>query len=158
MKGIGTVTIVAIFLMLSGCATPNPFDVPAAEAAMLENTYLNIGNVYYGYSFRAVDKQARGKDFVSLRPGLVSAERDASYMIPGGRRGIKILMVYAPDGIGAFEAQYHLWGYAIVDVQAGKTYRGRGRVLNDKALIWIEDDTGNRVSDKVLPFLSIKVK
>jgi hypothetical protein len=143
--------------MLAGCATPNPFDVPPEHAALLENSYLNTDSAYYGYSFKAIDKQARGKDFISLRPGLISAERDVTYTVPSGYMGIKILMIYGPDGIGAFKDLYYLWGYVKVDVKIGQKYRGRGRVYSDKALIWVEDNKGRRVSDKVQPFLVTKM-
>jgi len=153
---IATATITGAVLALGGCATPNTFDVPRDRAAVLVNTYVNVRGAYYGYFFSAVDKQAKGKDFVSLRPGLITAERDASYLVPAGRRGIKIRMVYAPQGVGALKPQYDIWGYAAADLNAGRKYRGRGEVLNDQALIWIEDAGGQRVSDKVRPFLVIK--
>lgn len=149
--------IVGLFLSLVGCATPNLFNVNPEQAVLLENSYLNINGAYYGYSFKAIDKQARGKKFIPLRPGLISAERDVTYSVPSGHLGIKILMIYAPDGVGALKDLYHLWGYVKVDVEAGKKYRGRGRVSTDKALIWIEDDNGQRISDKVKPFLVIKM-
>lgn len=144
-------------IILVGCATHNPFDVPPSQAALLENTTATIDGAYYLYSFQAVDKHARGKEFISLRPGLIAAKRDASYLIPAGRRGIKILMIYGPEGVGAFKAIYYLWGFATVELKAGQTYRGRGRVYSDKALIWIEDNQGKRVSDKVSPFLVTKM-
>ncbi|NIP55606.1 MAG: hypothetical protein GWO26_27190 [Phycisphaerae bacterium] len=148
---------VVLALLLTGCATPNPFDVSPGQAATLENTYLSKQGAYYGYFFRAVDRQATGKDFVSLRPGLMTAEREAVYTIPAGRRGIKIVMVYAPDGVGAFKPQFHMWGYVVFDAIGGQKYQGRGQVSGDKALIWIEDERGKRVSDKVVPFLNVKM-
>lgn len=144
-------------LLLAGCATPNPFAVPPGQAAVLENTYLSVQGTYNGYFFRAVDRQAMGKDFVSLRPGLMKAEREAAYTIPAGRRGIKMVMVYAPDGVAAFKPQFHMWGYVVVDAMAGQRYRGRGHVSSDRALMWIEDEWGRRVSDEVEPFLNVKM-
>lgn len=152
-----SVTLITVALFLTSCSTVNPFNTPTGHGAILENTYASEQGEYFGFFFRAADRQAKGKDFVSLRPGFITAEREAVYTIPAGRCGIKLVMVYAPEGVGAFKPQFHMWGYVVINAVAGQRYRGRGQVTGNKSLIWIEDDTGRRVSDKVEPFLNVKM-
>ena len=132
-----------VSLLFIGCASTNPFSVPKGRGALLINTSVERDSEYYAYGFHSADGRVFRDEWFMPK---------GRYTIPAGTRKLGIIVMYAPKGIGiSFSPKriYTYTGYVNIDAVEGLSYRARCKIIKGKAMakIWVEDASGNRVSD-----------
>ena len=163
-----------ILLIVSLCfitSCINPYNVTEGEGAYLKNRKELRGKSKYIFWFSSAVTSAGDKTF---GPGLTTAKYDAVYTIPSGEILLIFYAYYYPrsgEDPAVGEAlslsfkylfssdarsrhsdiieMYEIIASAKINALKGNTYQINGKVENNKAYFWIEDDSGSKVSETV---------
>ena len=141
-----------LFALLSACAQTK-FEVSESTSSILMNWYETVAGKYYAYCFISVNER-------HLEEGW-TARREAKHTIPSGETAVRLEMIYGPEGAGGFKAPfkpiYWIWAEVKFNAKAGHTYKANGEIVENQVHMWVEDLSGERVSDVVTPFRLEKV-
>lgn len=143
IKFLGPLALILQFAVLSACASTNPYDVPGGEGALLKNRIVYEGSARYSLFFL----YAGGK---RLDPDATTPAGQATYKIPSGEMEFRLLINYAPKVRTRFgvEDQYEINAVQVkLDVKEGQIYVINCKVKRGRAWIWLEAETGERVSE-----------
>lgn len=152
------ILLIVSSLFITGCI--NPYNIPEGEGAYLKNRKELRGKSKYIYWFSSAVSSGENKIFA---PGIATAKYDAVYKIPSGEILLIFYAFYYPrsaEGITVEEAlsisfkylfspMYEIIASVKINALKGNTYQINGKIENNKAYLWIEDDNGTKVSEMV---------
>jgi len=163
------ILLIVSSLFITGCI--NPYNIPEGEGAYLKNRKELRGKSKYIYWFSSAVSSDEDKIFA---PGITTAKYDAVYKIPSGeillifyafyypRSGegttveealsISFKYLFSPDARSRFSditEMYEIIASVKINALKGNTYQINGKIENNKAYLWIEDDNGTKVSEMV---------
>ena len=140
-----TILAIIAFFFIGSCLSINPYNEPDGKGAYLKNRIEYKGKARYSYFFVSAGKKG-------FSPGLITPEGKAIYKIPSGKMALRLKIVYTPEARSGFflEDQYEIWVLKInLNALEGYTYQIDCMLENGKAYIWIEEVSGEKVSETV---------
>lgn len=135
---------VLVLVLLSGCGSTNPYNVPEGEGAFLQNRIVKEPRSMYAYQFLHADDE-----FLTT---WTKNEYTMKYPIPPGEISVHVMVTYFPR-LMALGAHYlpgnirEIHTRVSFDAFEGQTYHVACEIKNNLAYVWIEDIDGNRVSE-----------
>ena len=130
--------LLALLLLVGGCANPNPFRVPDESAATLQSRITEKDGHRLSLIFMALDG-------TTLRPGFTTAAAEASFKAPAGKRNLLVRVAYA-EGSTIVEARALLAGELLV----AHTYVVDAELSTDSAKLWIRDAENEQSASRVV--------
>lgn len=158
------ILLIAALLFLISCTSTNPYNLGESEGSRLKNREVFKGNTRYIYIF---DNVTTSEERKILDPGIIADDvvEKRIFQIPSGELTLGFNIRYTPNykpgflyknfqdiyEIMVINPTVRVEGLEGVKINAleGYTYQINCKIEDGKAYIWIEDESGKKVSETV---------